>query len=116
MTRVALVLLLLLPRFGVAAELKLATWNLEWLTDRPAGDRELPADVHPKTPADIDLLRHYASGLNADVIGIQEVDGPAVAARVFPPDGYSIHRAMTTLCSVSAWWCGEASTTRSTPT
>jgi len=88
---VLLVALLLLPRPGVAAELKLATWNLEWLTDRPMGDRELPADVHPKTPADIDLLRHYASDLNADVIAIQEVDGAPVAARVFPPDVYSIH-------------------------
>jgi endonuclease/exonuclease/phosphatase family metal-dependent hydrolase len=74
-----------------AADLKLATWNLEWLTDRGAGDTRLPADAHPKQPEDFDLLRRYAVELDADVIAIQEVDGPAVAARVFPPESYSVH-------------------------
>jgi endonuclease/exonuclease/phosphatase family metal-dependent hydrolase len=81
-------LVLLLPSFALAAELKLATWNLEWLTDRQA---ELPADVRPRQPGDIDLLRRYATELDADVIAIQEVDGSAIAARVFPPEQYSIH-------------------------
>ncbi|MEJ0019465.1 MAG: endonuclease/exonuclease/phosphatase family protein [Acetobacteraceae bacterium] len=71
-----------------AEELKLATWNLEWLT---TGARDLPPDVEPKRPEDIDLLRRYAAELDADVIAIQEVDGTAIAARVFPPDRYSIH-------------------------
>jgi endonuclease/exonuclease/phosphatase family metal-dependent hydrolase len=82
--------LLLLPCLATAEELKLATWNLEWLTDRPAGDPELPADVHPKRPEDIERLRHYAAELNADIIALQEVDGPAIAARIFPSDQYSI--------------------------
>jgi endonuclease/exonuclease/phosphatase family metal-dependent hydrolase len=86
-----LCLLLLLSRQALAGDLKLATWNLEWLTDRPAGDPELPADVHPKRPEDIELLRRYAAELGADVIAVQEVDGAAIAARVFPPDRYSIH-------------------------
>ncbi|HEY6434258.1 MAG TPA: endonuclease/exonuclease/phosphatase family protein [Acetobacteraceae bacterium] len=76
---------------GFARELKLATWNLEWLTDRAAGDPELPADVVARRPGDVALLAHYAAELNADVIAIQEVDGPAIAARVFPPDSYAIH-------------------------
>ena len=84
----AILLFLLLPSCAVGAELKLATWNLEWLT---TNDRDLPADVHPKQPEDIDLLRRYAGELDADVIAVQEVDGPAIAARVFPPDRYSIH-------------------------
>ncbi len=88
---VTLALLLLLPGPAGAADLKLATWNLEWLTARPAGDPELPQDVVPKQPADIDALRRYASELDADVIAIQEVDGAAIAARVFPPERYSIH-------------------------
>ena len=46
---------------------------------------------HPKQPEDIDLLRRYAGELDADVIAVQEVDGSAIAARVFPPDKYSIH-------------------------
>ncbi len=83
-----LVLVLLLPGWAAAAELKLATWNLEWLT---TSDRDLPADVHPKRPDDIERLRGYAAELNADVIAVQEVEGTAVAARVFPPDQYSIH-------------------------
>ena len=74
-----------------AGELKFATWNLEWLTDRPAGDPELPADVRPKRPEDVELLRRYAVTLAADVVAIQEVDGPEIAARIFPPDTYVLH-------------------------
>ena len=87
----AFVVLLLLPHACIAAELKIATWNLEWLTDRPQGDPELPADIHPRTPQDFDLLRQYVLALNADVVAMQEVDGATVAARVFPSDTYSIH-------------------------
>jgi endonuclease/exonuclease/phosphatase family metal-dependent hydrolase len=84
----ALLITALQPRPSTAAELKLATWNLEWLTERTD---DLPADVHPKRPADLDLLRHYAAELDADVIAIQEVDGAGIAARVFPTEAYSIH-------------------------
>ncbi|MGA3401284.1 MAG: endonuclease/exonuclease/phosphatase family protein [Acetobacteraceae bacterium] len=92
-TRLALAVLasLLLPAVTLAAELKVATWNLNWLTERPAGDPSLPADVHVRAPEDFDRLRQYATQLDADVIAIQEVDGRAVAARIFPPDHYSIH-------------------------
>jgi endonuclease/exonuclease/phosphatase family metal-dependent hydrolase len=88
---VALLLVLLLPCLAAAAELKLATWNMNWLTDRPAGDRELPADAHPRHPGDVELLHGYATDLDADVIAIQEVDGAGIAARIFTPDKYSIH-------------------------
>ncbi len=74
-----------------AGELKLSTWNLQWLTLLPAGDRALPADVRPKQPADLALLRGYAATLAADVVALQEVDGPAAAASVFPPDRYVLH-------------------------
>jgi len=84
----ALLCALLWPGLATAAELKLATWNLEWLT---TNDRDIPADTRPKQPEDIDLLRRYALELDADVIGVQEVDGAAIAARVFPPDRYSVH-------------------------
>jgi endonuclease/exonuclease/phosphatase family metal-dependent hydrolase len=73
------------------SELKVATWNLEWLTTRPDGDRALPQDAHPKRPEDLATLAQYAVQLNADVIAIQEVDGREVAAQVFPPAAYSIH-------------------------
>jgi len=86
-----LLLVLLAWQPAAAAELKLATWNLEWLTARPAGDPVLPADVRPKRPEDIELLRRYAASLAADVIAFQEVDGPEIAARIFPPDRYTLH-------------------------
>jgi len=86
-----LLLLLLLTAPARASDLKVATWNLDWLTQRHAGDPTLPRDVHPKPPEGLDLLRHYADLLNADIVAIQEVDGPAIAARLFPPARYTIH-------------------------
>jgi endonuclease/exonuclease/phosphatase family metal-dependent hydrolase len=92
MLRAAILLLLfVVPCFATANDLKLATWNLEWLTIRTAEEADLPSDAHPKQAQDIDTLNHYAADLNADVIAIQEVDGAAIAGRVFPPDKYSIH-------------------------
>lgn len=92
MLRLFTLLLCLSASLGArAAELKFATWNLEWLTERPAGDPALPPDVHPRHAEDFDLLRHYALQLNADVVAVQEVDGRAAAQRVFPPDRYSLH-------------------------
>jgi endonuclease/exonuclease/phosphatase family metal-dependent hydrolase len=89
--------------------LRLATWNLEWLMttetfDRLArtcsrahtgdGAREIPCDIVAppdrslrRTAADFERLRMYAQRLNADVIALQEVDGPGAAALVFP--GYN---------------------------
>ncbi len=74
-----------------AAELKFATWNLEWLTTRQAGDPALPRDVQPRRPADFARLRAYALQLDADVVALQEVDSRAAAEQVFPPDRYSLH-------------------------
>ncbi|MEJ1979209.1 MAG: hypothetical protein WDN49_26940 [Acetobacteraceae bacterium] len=74
-----------------AADLKVATWNLEWLTARVEGDPALPSDVHPKVAADIALLRRYAAILDADVVALQEVDGPGIAAAIFPPDQYALY-------------------------
>ncbi len=84
-------LLCLSAACAFAAELKVATWNLEWLTDRPDGDPTLPHDAHPKRSDDIARLAAYATKLDADLIAIQEVDGRDIAARIFPPDRYAIH-------------------------
>ncbi len=86
-----LLLLLVLAFPAGAAELKIATWNLEWLTARPAGDPSLPRDVRPKRPEDIARLARYAAILDADVAAFEEVDGPEIAARIFPPDRYTLH-------------------------
>jgi len=100
LARLALALLLLAAPAG-AAELKLATWNLAWLTTRPAGDPALPRDLERRTPEDAARLRDYAVRLAADVIALQEVDGPEAAAllldpgewRFFFPDEEDVQRA-----------------------
>lgn len=71
-----------------AAEFKIATWNLNWLTTRTAG---LPPDVKLRTDADFDRLRAYALELDADAVALQEIDSSEAAHRVFPPDRYAIH-------------------------
>jgi endonuclease/exonuclease/phosphatase family metal-dependent hydrolase len=85
-------LLVVLGLFTVSgargAELKVATWNLNWLTTRQVG---LPADVKVREPEDFALLRAYAAELNADIIAIQEVDNADTASRVFPPETWTIH-------------------------
>ena len=90
MTR-TLMLLLLLAVPARAEELKIATWNLNWLTLRTTGSPGMPEDVKSRAPEDFDKLRQYAQELNADVIAVEEVDGREAAAKVFPPDRYSIH-------------------------
>jgi endonuclease/exonuclease/phosphatase family metal-dependent hydrolase len=91
MKRLLMVLALLLPSQVFAAELKVATWNLNWLTTRSAGDRSLPSDVKPRGEEDFGRLAQYAQELGADVVAIEEVDGFAAASKVFPRDRYSIH-------------------------
>lgn len=73
---------------AVAAELKLATWNIAWLTLRHA---EMPRDQARRRPADLSLLAGYAKRLDADVVALQEVDGPEAAARVFDPRAYAFY-------------------------
>ncbi|MBX9699441.1 MAG: endonuclease/exonuclease/phosphatase family protein [Acetobacteraceae bacterium] len=70
---------------AAAAEIKLATWNIAWLTLRAPADPALPRGLTPRTPADFDALARYARQLDADVVALQEVDGPQAAARIFDP-------------------------------
>ena len=84
-------LVLLLPLQTRAADLKIVTWNLNWLTTRPAGDPHLPDDVAPRSEEDFTRLAGYAQELDADLIAIQEVDGYPAASKLFPHDHYSVH-------------------------
>ena len=86
-----ILLALLLAWPAQARDLKVATWNLEWLTARTAGDPVLPEDVQPKTAADWAVLKQYATELDADVVALEEVDGPGIAAVLFPPDRYRLY-------------------------
>lgn len=78
-------------------QIRIATWNLEWLISPDdalalrqrcrRGEKRLPCDVvqdRARSAADFDALARYAAGLRADVVAVQEVDGPAAARRVFP--------------------------------
>jgi len=72
-----------------AAELKIATWNIAWLTLRAGNDPDLPRNLTPRQPGDFTLLAEYARRLDADVVALQEIDGPDAAARVFNPRDYA---------------------------
>lgn len=85
----ALLTLLALP--AAAGDLKIAAWNIEWLTTKPAGHPDLPRSVRPRTAEDFARLRAYADRLAADVVALQEVDGPLAAARVFDATRYDFH-------------------------
>ena len=66
-------------------ELRLATWNLYWLSAEPA------SGMVRRSEADYAHLRRYARQLDADVIALQEVDGVGAAQRVFDPAIYAFH-------------------------
>ncbi|WP_198371211.1 endonuclease/exonuclease/phosphatase family protein [Roseomonas rosulenta] len=86
---IALLALLVLP--AAAQEIKLAAWNIEWLTTKPAGHPDLPSSLPARTAEDFARLRAYADRLAADVVAIQEVDGPLAAARVFDATRWDFH-------------------------
>lgn len=83
--RVLILAFLLLAAPLQAAELKLASWNIAWLSTRPAGDDLIPRDIPRRGNADFARLQAYAQRLAADIVALQEVDGPEAAARVFAP-------------------------------
>jgi endonuclease/exonuclease/phosphatase family metal-dependent hydrolase len=64
--------------------LRLATWNLEHLTEETGGG------CRPRVEADYRRLRHHAARLAADIVALQEVENKAAVARVFDPGTYAI--------------------------
>jgi endonuclease/exonuclease/phosphatase family metal-dependent hydrolase len=103
------VLALSAPAAAHPQTLRLATWNMEWLMmpatydmlstscvagQPPSNLHALPCPEPGRAPvprhsdADLSALARQALRLHADVVALQEVDGPAVAARVFP--GYRV--------------------------
>ncbi len=97
-----------LPGIGLwkddATRVRIASWNVEYLMTPAArlalggecaengglvgGDeRTLPCAITKRAPrgdADFASLRHYAAQLAADIVALQEVDGPDAAELVFP--------------------------------
>jgi 5'-nucleotidase (lipoprotein e(P4) family) len=89
-------------------KVRIASWNVEYLVT-PAthlalrdtcaqnggmvggDDRTLPCAITKhalRTPDDYASLRRYATELKADIVALQEVDGPDAAALVFPGYDY----------------------------
>ena len=69
--------------------IRIATWNLNLLHWRTGG--ALWRGAVARNEADYRTLARYARNLNADVIALQEVNGPRAAARIFPLRDYSLH-------------------------
>ncbi len=67
---------------AAAQSLKVATWNIEQLR------AENGVGVVKRDDDDYEALAILALELDADVIALQEVDGPEAAARVFPATEY----------------------------
>lgn len=91
MRALILLALLILALPAWAQDIKIAAWNIAWLTNKPFDHPDLPRDLTPRTERDFARLRAYAERLAADVIALQEVDGPLAAARVFDATVYDFH-------------------------
>lgn len=62
--------------------IKVATWNMQWL------NKEAATGMVPRDQQDYQRLRLYAKLLDADVIALQEVDGPEAARRLLSNKDY----------------------------
>ncbi len=89
---------------GNTDRVRIATWNVEYLMTPEThlalrsgcaqnggmvggDDRTLPCAItkrEPRVDEDFAALRGYAAELRADIVALQETDGPEAAAQVFP--------------------------------
>lgn len=63
-------------------EVRVATWNIAWLNERD-GEGTIR-----RQNSDYSRLAKYAKRIKADIIAMQEVDGPGAARRVFDTNDY----------------------------
>ena len=68
-----------------AEPVEIATWNIEHLR------AETGIGAVKRTEADFAALRAAVLVLDADIVALQEVNGPEAAARVFPPEEYAFY-------------------------
>jgi 5'-nucleotidase (lipoprotein e(P4) family) len=131
---------LALPGSGIwkegASRVRIASWNIEYLMTPETQvalsgncaengglvggeDRTLPCVITkrgPRTADDYASLRNYAATLAADIVALQEVDGPDAAALVFPgydycfstrahpqKNGFAIRRGIPYRCEPEYW-------------
>ena len=119
-----------LRRSPLPAELKIATWNLEWFmkpetlraltpactprdAPRDGARRAIPCDVAhelARSGEDIAALRSYARILDADIVSLQEVDGADAARLVFPDYEFCFSGR---IARAEQWLCHPAAACRS---
>lgn len=75
---------LLLPMLADSEDIKVATWNLQFLNE------DDNTGINPRDQSDYDRLADYAAVLDADIIALQEVDGANAIERVFDPAVYKV--------------------------
>jgi endonuclease/exonuclease/phosphatase family metal-dependent hydrolase len=96
-----------LPAAANAKDVKIATWNMGWLTVRAAEINGPNTDpkraIYQRTDADFAKLRAYAHKLDADIIALQEVDTVEAAAKVFDPAEYTVVLADETDFQRAGW-------------
>ena len=73
---------------AVSAEIRVASWNLNNLHHRL--EEPLRPGAPARTATDIEILRKYRDRANADIVALQEVNGPRAAQLVFPSDGWDL--------------------------
>ncbi len=71
------------------AELRIASWNLNNL--HYLENEALRKDAPERSAEDLDTLRRYVARLDADIVALQEVNGPDAAALLFPKSHYEVY-------------------------
>ena len=74
---------------GQADIIRIASWNLNNL--HFISGEALRPRAPARTDADFTILKQYQHRLNADVVAVQEVNGPQAARRVFPQTDYDLY-------------------------
>lgn len=82
-------LFVLTSTYAQAKNLKLATWNVEWLVSyKDIQITPIPKDIHLRSPEAFKRLRHYGEKLQADIIALQEVGSIETLSKIFPDNQY----------------------------
>ena len=85
----ALAGLLLVVNTAYSNPVRIVSWNLNNL--HHASGEALRSRAPVRVDEDFVVLRHYVRRLDADVIALQEVNGPKAARRLFPESEYELY-------------------------
>ena len=80
----ALLILMLAPSAGFAAELRIAAWNLEHLDDTDG------QGCIGRNGADYAAIARQIEALGADIVAFQEVENATAARRIFPTARWNV--------------------------